>query len=122
MDRRNSISFTHSGGSGFIAGLRALDGISPGLSTKFRKQGCDVKAITSIIRTPGEEKLTRYPTQPGRTVMIPWKSAHQVLADQLKPQVLHYRHAFTTYKASEVISLPLFPRVRALSLLLAIIN
>ncbi|KAG0578038.1 hypothetical protein M758_5G193000 [Ceratodon purpureus] len=84
-------------------GLRALEGIKPGLITRLMTKGAQVTKISGIHRTHGEpERVTRRSIAPGSTCAIPWKSAHETLADAILNQsLLHWRHAFVNYNVIE---------------------
>lgn len=81
---------------GRCAGLRALDGIKPGLAKKLKAKGAQITQVRRNMRAHGEpEILTKVAVAPGTTCTILWKSAHETLADEVLDQsLLHWRHAF----------------------------
>lgn len=88
------------------AGIRALDGIKPGLSDRMESVGHRVGKFTIRIRTPGEEEklIARAPqlTESDRMFTITWKGALDTLVGELNTSVVHYGHRFVDYKLIEV--------------------
>lgn len=85
------------------AGLRGLDGVKSGLAARMIKEGAHITHLRAIGHVDGEPaKEVIIPCQPGLMCMIPWKTAQQTLAEEVKDQsTLHWRHTFVDYKAIE---------------------
>lgn len=97
----------HSGTAISLAanGLRALDGVKPGLSAALIKEGAHITHLR-LRSFPGQDgklfKEVVIPCQPGLMCMIPWKTAQQMLADNVQDQgLLHWRHSFLDYHLIE---------------------
>ncbi|KAG0580227.1 hypothetical protein KC19_4G158400 [Ceratodon purpureus] len=86
-----------------LNGLRALNGIKPGLSTRLMTKGAEVKKIRGIIRAHDDvEKVNEREVSPGHMCMVPWKAAQETLAGEILDQsVLHWRHAFVDFDVIE---------------------
>lgn len=92
------------------AGIRALNGIKPGLSDRMESVGHHMDKFTIRIRMPGEEEklIARAPqlTESERMFAITWKGALDTLVGELDTSVVHYGHRFVDYKLIEVYVSP----------------
>ena len=85
-------------------GIRALEGLKPGLSSKMREAGADVRQITALIRLQGQtEKEIARQESPEKLFMIPWKLAAEMLAEEISdPTAVHRQHSFLDYEPVEL--------------------
>lgn len=97
----------HSGTAISLAanGLRALDGVKPGLSATMIDEGAHITHMR-VKSSPGVNgelfKEVIIPCQPGLMCMIPWMTAQRTLADTVLDQsLLHWRHSFLDYSLVE---------------------
>lgn len=85
-------------------GIRALEGLKPGLSSKMRGAGTGVRQLTGLIRLQGqpERAITRQES-PEKLLMIPWKLAAEMLAEEISDSTaVHWQHSFLDYETVEV--------------------
>lgn len=85
-------------------GIRALEGLKPGLSSKMRGAGAGVRQLTGLIRSQGqpERDWTRQES-PEKLFMIPWKLAAETLAEEISDSTtVHWQHSFLDYELVEV--------------------
>lgn len=87
-------------------GIRALEGIKPGLSEKMESLGQRTRQFTTTIRQPGEPEIKISPSSQlvasERMFTITWKSACDSLLDSLiDSDKVHRRHTLIDYKPVE---------------------
>jgi hypothetical protein len=88
-------------------GIRALEGLKPGLSSKMREAGAGVRHLTALTRLQDQpEREIAREMSPEKLFMIPWKLAAEILAEEIPDSTaVHWQHSFLDYEPVEVIKL-----------------
>ncbi|KAG0615876.1 hypothetical protein M758_5G072600 [Ceratodon purpureus] len=84
-------------------GIKALNGIKPGLGEAFLRDGHYVNRSTLVFRHHSEpERVLHIPWPFGALLMTPWRCAQEVLAAEITDHtLLHWRHSFRDFNIVE---------------------
>eukprot|EP00271_Cylindrocystis_brebissonii_P015450 TRINITY_DN38349_c0_g1_i1.p1 TRINITY_DN38349_c0_g1~~TRINITY_DN38349_c0_g1_i1.p1 ORF type:complete len:510 (-),score=86.56 TRINITY_DN38349_c0_g1_i1:1182-2504(-) len=79
----------------------ALDGIYPGLSAKLRERSAPIKHTRVVNIEHGEVATERVNPWTNGLAVVGWRTAQEIFASLVKPELTHTGHRLKSFKAGE---------------------